>query len=212
MINILLVDDHELVRTGIEVLLNAAEGIKVLAIADSGEQAVLLADSLNPDVILMDVIMPGIGGAEACHRILQQHPQMKIIALSAHNDGLVPAQLLKVGAMGFISKTSPVAEMVAAIHAVMEGKCYVCNDVSLDSSLNSMEDVNKNPFAKLSKREGQVIGLILKGKEAQEIAAELKLNAKTVGTYRHRSYDKLGVKNVVELMRLAEKFKHLDGL
>jgi two-component system invasion response regulator UvrY len=211
MINVLLVDDHELVRTGIQALLNAVADISVVAVANSGERAIFLMDKLMPDVVLMDINMPGIGGAEACRRILQQYPQMRIIALSAHNDGLVPAQLLELGAMGFISKSSPVEEMVEAIHTVMSGGCYLCNDVASTVSLKNAHEVDKNPFAKLSKREAEVVSLILQGKNIQEISVLLDLSDKTINTYRYRLYEKLHVKNDVELTRLAVKFNHVDS-
>ena len=104
IINVLLVDDHELVRTGIASLLNADASISVKGIANCGEQALVLTEQLSPDVILMDVNMPGIGGVEACRRILEAHPTIKILVLSAFNDISIVDQMLKQGAMGFISK------------------------------------------------------------------------------------------------------------
>jgi len=203
MIKVLLVDDHELVRSGIEALLNAMEDITVIAVCDCGEQALELIDKNPPDVILMDINMPGMGGLEACRRILHSLPEIKLIGLSAYDNGQVYRQLLKLGVEGFVSKGSPVIEMVAAIRAVMSGKRYIRSE-SISASENSI-------FAKLSQRELEVAGLILQGKSIPNMADTLQINAKTVNTYRYRLYEKLNIKNDVELMHLAVKFNILNS-
>lgn len=210
-INVLLVDDHELVRTGIAALLNAVEGISVIGVAGCGEQALLFTERLLPDVILMDVNMPGMGGVEACRRILQADAKVKIIALSAYNDGFIPGQLLKLGAMGFVSKNSPVEEMVDAIRKVMSGEHYLCKDV-IDNLTNHDTQKSENSlFAQLSKREAEVVTLILQGRSIQEMAKILNLSDKTINTYRYRLYEKLNVKNDVELTQLAVKSNYMDS-
>ena len=211
MISVLLVDDHELVRTGIEALLNAAEDITVVGVAKSGEEAVDAVIDLSADVVLMDVNMPGIGGVEACRRILQRDPEVKIIAVSVHNDGPIPHQLLKLGVLGFISKGSPVDEMINAIRKVMTGKRYMCSEVANNLAFQGLPGSNESPFSKLSQREAEVVTLILQGKTIQEMSEMLALSDKTVNTYRYRLYDKLQIKNDVELTRLAVKFSHIDA-
>lgn len=206
MIKVLLVDDHELVRTGIEVLLNSQEDIEVVGVAQCGEAALEQLNDISPDVVLMDINMPGIGGIEACRRILQQHKKINVIALSIHNDGPIPQQLLKLGAVGFISKGSAVEEMVAAIHTVMSGKRYLCSEVANNLAFQSLPGENDSPFEKLSQRESEVVNLILQGKSIKEMSEILVLSDKTVNTYRYRLYDKLKIKNDVELTRLAVKF------
>jgi len=205
MITVLLVDDHELVRIGIETLLNTVDDVSVVGVASCGEQALAMMATLLPMVVLMDVNMPGMGGAEACRQIVAGYPKTKIIALSAYNESFVPTQLLKLGASGFISKSSPVEEMLKAIHAVIAGKRYLCADVASTLALENFEENNASPFEKLSKRENQVVHLILQGKSIQEMAQLLNLSDKTVNTYRYRLYDKLQVKNDVELTHLAAK-------
>ncbi|MFW5442729.1 MAG: response regulator [Methylococcaceae bacterium] len=211
MIKVLLVDDHELVRTGIESLLNSEDDITVVGVTGSGENALEILDDISPDVILMDINMPGIGGVEACRRVLQRSPEMKIIALSVHNDGLIPQQLLKLGAVGFISKGSPVNEMVSAIRAVIEGKRFLCSEVANNLAFQSLPGEGGSPFAKLSQRESEVVNLILQGNSIKEMSELLVLSDKTVNTYRYRLYEKLKVKNDVELTRLAIKFDHIDS-
>ncbi len=211
MIKVLLVDDHELVRSGVKVLLDAAKDISVVAVSGSGEEAMEIVSTKQPDIVLMDINMPGIGGVEACRRILQHYPDTKIIALSVYKDGPIPQQLLKLGAMGFISKGSPVDEMVNAIRVVMGGKRYLCSEVANNLVFQGLEETDKSPFSRLSQRESEVVNLILQGKGIQEISEILLISDKTVNTYRYRLYVKLNVKNDVELTRLAVKYKHIDG-
>ena len=210
MISVLLVDGHELVRTGIEALLNAAEDIAVVGVAKSGEEAVDAMATLSPDVVLMDVNMPGIGGIEASRKILQDNPEAKIITLSFNNDGPITPQLFKLGVLGFISKNSPVDEMINAIRKVMAGDCYLSADVANNLATQGLPGYYESPFSKLSRRESEVVNLILQGKSIKEMSELLILSDKTVNTYRYRLYDKLNIKNDVELTRLAFKFGHID--
>lgn len=211
MIKVLLVDDHELVRTGIEALLNAQKDILVVGASNCGEAALKALDKIAPDVILMDVNMPGIGGVEACRRALHKYPDIKIIALSVHNGGPIPQQLLKLGALGFISKGSPVSEMVIAIRTVMDGKRYLCSEVANNLAFQGLPGASESPFCKLSQRESEVANLILQGKSIKEMSDMLVLSDKTINTYRYRLYDKLRVKNDVELTRLAVKYDQIDN-
>ena len=210
MISVLLVDDHELVRTGIEALLNATGDIAVVGVAKSGEEAVDAMASLSPDIVLMDVNMPGIGGMEACRRILQDNPEVKIITLSVNKDGPIPQQLFKLGVLGFISKDSPVDEMINAIRKVMAGDRYLSADVANNLATQGLPGYYESPFSKLSRRESEIVNLILQGKSIKEMSEMLILSDKTVNTYRYRLYDKLNIKNDVELTRLAFKFGHID--
>ena len=210
MIRILLVDDHELVRTGFEHLLNESPEISVIGVASSGEEAILQAEKLNPDVVMMDIKMPGIGGIEASRKIFQKYPDMKIIALSAHDEGPFPQQLLKIGVRGFLSKSSTPDEMVAAIQRVMQGGRYLCPGVADKIALSSIMGESPSPFDSLSQRELQVVILTLQGKGIQEIAEMLLISPKTVNTYRYRVYDKLSAKNDVELTRLAIRYKLIE--
>jgi two-component system invasion response regulator UvrY len=211
MINVLLVDDHELVRTGIETLLNDIEDIEVIGVAKSGEEAVDAVTALSPSVVMMDINMPGIGGVEACRRILRQDADVKIIAVSVHNDGPIPHQLLKLGVLSFVSKGSPVNEMVLAIRSVMDGKRYLCSEVANNLAFQGLPGSNESPFSVLSHRESEVVTLILQGKTIKEMSGILILSDKTINTYRYRLYSKLRIKNDVELIRLAIKFGHIDG-
>ena len=212
MISVLLVDDHELVRSGIEALLNAAKDITVVGVAKSGEEAIDKMATLSADVVLMDINMPGIGGIEACRRILQDKADVKIIVVSVSNDSPIPPPLFKLGVLGFISKDSPADEMLNAIRKVMAGDRYLSADVADKLASRGLPGYHESPFSKLSRRESEVVKLILQGKSIKEMSDMLILSDKTVNTYRYRLYDKLNIKNDVELTRLAFKFGHLDAV
>lgn len=201
-ITVLLVDDHELVRTGIEHLLGSDPDIEVLAVASSGEAAVELIAQLNPDVILMDLNMPGIGGIEAIKRILRYKADSKIIALSVYDDGPVPHQAINLGAKGYINKGCPVDEMISAIVMVYQGKNYMSSAVATNLIFAGKES-EKNAFSQLSERELQITTKILDGHKVSDIADSLSISSKTVNTHRYRVREKLGVTNDVELVKLA---------
>jgi len=211
MINVFLVDDHELVRAGIEALLNNVNDITVIGVAKSGGEAVDAVATMSADVVLMDINMAGMSGLEACRRILQQDAEVKIIAVSVRNEGPIPYQLLRLGVLGFVSKDSPANEMIYAIGKVMEGKRYLCSEVANNLALQGLPGSCHSPFAMLSQREAEVVTLILQGNTIQEMAKNMMLSDKTINTYRYRLYNKLRVKNDVELIRMAIKFGYIDG-
>jgi two-component system invasion response regulator UvrY len=204
-VNILLVDDHELVRDGIRHLLSLEPSFNVVGCAGTGEEAIGQVERLNPDVVLMDINMPGIGGTEASRKIVQRYPKVKIIALTVHTEGPFPQQLLNAGASGYISKNCDLRELIRAIRAVVLGKRYISNDVA--SLLVDSHNPDSCPFNQLSLRELQIVEHTLEGKSIQEMADLLKISTKTVNTYRYRVQEKLGVKNDVELTRLATKYR-----
>ncbi|BBL73630.1 response regulator [Methylomagnum ishizawai] len=206
MINILLVDDHELVRTGIEHLLRAGKDMNVVGVGASGEEAIELTEQLNPDVILMDINMPGMGGIEACRKINHKHPQVKIVALSVYADGPYPHQLLSQGADGYLSKNCPPSELMAAVRTVHGGGKYLSQDVANKMALASLPGQTTTPFDQLSYRELQFVLMTLQGKSMQQMGDLLNISPKTVTTYRYRAFEKLGVKNGVELTKLAVQF------
>ena len=206
MVNVLLVDDHELVRTGIQHLLDGNELVNVTGVASSGEEAIKMVDALLPDIVLMDIYMPGIGGMEASRRISQRHPSVKIIILTVLADGPLPQQMLSAGVQGYVTKTCSISELIAAIKAVSVGGRYLCHEMASKLALSSLATGKGSPFEELSHRELQVVLMTLQGRDLSEIAQALVISPKTVSTYRSRVYEKLAVKNNVELMRLAFKY------
>ncbi len=206
MVKVLLVDDHELVATGLKMVLETSPDIESVDVVDSGESALRAVEKNRPNVILMDIELPGMNGAEASKRILEKHPEIKIICLSQYNKKKLTRQLLKLGVSGFVSKSSPPEEMMRAIRKVMEGEIYLSADVAQNIVLPPSEKNNSDdPFSALSSREAETIELILKGKSTREIAEIMGVETKTVNTFRYRAYKKLGVKSELELFRLKER-------
>ena len=194
MVRVLLVDDHELVRTGFRHILSGRVGIEVVGEANSGEDALSKVHSLQPDLVLMDINMPGIGGIEATRKIKRQHPATQIIAVTIHTDAPFPEQLHEAGALGYLTKGCPADELFEAIHTVADGKPFISSEVSKKLTLARLTGVDPDtPFSRLSQREMQVFLMITQGQKTQEISDSLCLSPKTVSTYRHRLFEKLNV-------------------
>jgi len=203
MIDVLLTDDHALVRTGIKRLLEDSNKVRIVGEADCGEDSVTLAQQLKPDVILMDVNMPGIGGVEACRRILQRNPAQKIIVLTIHNEQTFPKRMLEIGARGYLTKECGVDEMLHAIEQVYKGGNYIAPSIAQQLALSLLPGNEKNPIDRLSRREFQVMLMISHGLTNAAISEKLCLSPKTVSTYRLRLLEKLGAQNEVDLVKIA---------
>ncbi len=203
MISVLLTDDHALVRTGIRRLLEDSKQVKIVGEANCGEDSLKLAQELKPDVILMDVNMPGIGGVEACRRILQRNPAQKIIVLTIHNEQTFPKRMLEIGAKGYLTKECGVDEMLEAIRKVYQGGAYIAPSIAQQLALSLLPGNERNPIDRLSRREFQVMLMISHGLTNAEISEKLCLSPKTISTYRLRLLEKLGAQNEVYLVKIA---------
>ena len=210
MINVILADDHDLVRTGLKRLLDDVENIEVVADASNGQEAISLVEIHTPDVVLLDINMPGLNGIETTQKLRRNHPDIKILILSMHSDEIFPQRLLKAGANGYLTKDTKIDEVTHAICEVMDGKNYICSEVAHKLALINMGVSEASPFHSLSERELQVLGLMIKGLKVNDISVKLSLSPKTVSTYRHRLFGKLDVQNDVELAKLAMQHGFLE--
>jgi two-component system invasion response regulator UvrY len=210
LIKVLIVDDHALVRMGIRRLLEEMTDVNVVADADSGEQALLLVKTHAPDVVLLDMKMPGIDGWEVTRRLKKSNPHIKVIALTAMASDPLPTRILQLGAMGYLTKESGAEEIAAAIRKVAKGEKYLSAEIAQKMAINSLQEVKGSPFDMLSEREMQVMLMITSGMDVQDIAERLFLSSKTVNGYRYRMFEKLGIKNDVELTYLAMKHRIID--
>ena len=207
MIKLLLVDDHELVRTGIRRLLEDVTDFTVVGEANNGEEAIRFCRDNAPDLVLMDMSMPGIGGLEATKQILRFSENTRVIVLSVHKENPIPAKVMKMGAFGYLTKDSEPEEMIKAIYKVAAGQKYVSPDIAQQIALGQLDLAENNPFEQLSERELEITLMLTKGAKVPDIAIFLNISAKTVNTYRYRMFDKLNVGTDVELTHLALRHK-----
>jgi len=203
MIKVILVDDHDLVRGGINRMLEDVQDITVIAEADNGESAVELARRLTPDVILMDVSMPGIGGLEATRRITTSSPKTKVIAVTVYDDNPFPMCLIGAGASGYITKGSDITEITHAIRTVNDGEQYFTRDIADKLARSFVRRRGQTPLESITDREMVVMLMVAQGIRNKDISEKLCLSPKTTSTYRYRLFEKLGVDNDVELTRWA---------
>lgn len=207
---VLVVDDHDLIRVGICRLLAEVPDLTVVGQAGSGEEAITMVRDLVPNIVFMDIRMPGIGGLEATQRILSQHPEIKVIVVSAFNDEVYPATLLKAGASGYITKNADTDEIKIAVQTVLSDNIYVSPQLAQMLVVSGISNNAKSPLAQLSQRELQIAELITSGKRANDVAVTLNISPKTINTYKYRIYEKLGVTNDVELTLAAVKYGLVD--
>ncbi len=211
VIKVFLVDDHELVRTGIRRILEDVRGIKVVGEADSGEDAVKWCRTEQADIVLMDMNMPGIGGLEATKKILRFNPDMKVIVLTIHTENPFPTKVMQAGAAGYLTKGAGPDEMVNAIRMVQSGQRYLSPEIAQQMALSQFTPDSENPFKELSERELQIMIMITKGEKVTDISEQLNLSPKTVNSYRYRLFSKLNISGDVELTHLAIRHGILDA-
>ncbi len=206
MIKVLLVDDHELIRTGISRMLADFDKIKVVGEAASGEDAVSMARELQPHVVLMDANMPGIGGLEATRRLVRYDPDVKVIAVTIHEEEPYPTKFMQAGAAGYVTKGADIKEIVNAIRQVKTGKRYITPEIAQQMALKALNPDEESPFDILSEREMQVMIMITQGQKVPDISDQLFLSPKTVNSYRYRLFEKLSIENDVELTHMAIRY------
>ncbi|QHJ10584.1 Response regulator UvrY [Paraglaciecola mesophila] len=211
MIKILLVDDHELVRTGIRRILEDVQGFVVVGEATTGEEAVKFCRKNAPDLVLMDMSMPGIGGLEATKQILRFSENTRVIVLSVHKENPIPAKVMRMGAFGYLTKDSDPNEMELAIRKVAAGQKYVSPDIAQQIAIGALDFTDGNPFECLSERELEITLMLTKGSKVPDIAKFLNISAKTVNTHRYRMFEKLNVSTDVELTHLALRHKLISS-
>ncbi len=204
LMQVLVVDDHELVRQGIMHMLRDVEGIEVVGGVGSGEEAVAFIRQQPVDVVLMDINMPGMGGLEATRKILRISTDTKVIIVTICQDDPFPSTLLAAGAAGYLTKGAPLEQMIQAIHCVHLGQRYISPEIAQHLALKSFDQAHRpNPFEHLSERELQISMMIVQCQKVAQIAEQLFLSPKTVNSYRYRVFEKLAIDSDVELTLLA---------
>lgn len=205
-LRILLADDHKVVREGLRLLMAGQRDLRVVGEAANGKEAVKFACQLKPDVVVMDLSMPELNGLQATERIKNECPEVKVVALTVHEDPSYLIQLCKAGASGYVLKRSAGEDLIQAIRTVAGGGVYFDPDVANKAlSLRAGEPPTRNGLRRgqLSEREKEVLILVAWGCSNKEVAAELQLSVKTVETYRQRLSEKLGFQSRTEVVQYA---------
>jgi DNA-binding NarL/FixJ family response regulator len=202
---VLLADDHVLVRAGIRTLLEKIPNVKVVAEAASGREALEMVKTKLPDLVLMDIAMANLNGLEALSRIAKDFPEVKVMILSAHANEEYVIRALRGGAAGYMLKDSATAELELAVSSVREGKTYLSPSISrtaIDNYLERMGDV-VSPLEQLTSRQREILQLIGEGKNTKEIASNLEISVKTVESHRLQLMERLRIHDVPGLVRFA---------
>ena len=218
MIRVLVVDDHELVRSGITRMLADNPDIEVIGEASSGEDAIDSVRKDSPDIVLMDIRMPGIGGLEATRRILRIDDAVRVIVVTACADDPYPTRVMQAGASAYITKGADIKEMVRAIRMAHSGQRYISPEIAQKMALKQHgggdardEDGELSLFDRLSEREMQIAMMVVDCQKVQDISDKLCLSPKTVNSYRYRIFEKLEISSDVELALMAVRLGLLDA-
>jgi two-component system invasion response regulator UvrY len=203
-IQVILVDDHNVVRSGLRRLLELGGDIEVVAEANSGEQACQLYAQFQSGVLVMDLSMPGIGGLEALRRILIRDPKANIVIFTMHENIAFATQALSAGAKCYVLKSGVADDLILAVREAALGKTYISASIAQKIAFQSISG-NVDPTQRLSAREFEVFRLLAEGSGVEDIATILNVSQKTVANYQTILKQKLGISNAVELVRLAMK-------
>jgi DNA-binding NarL/FixJ family response regulator len=209
-IRVFLADDHAVVRDGLRLLLERDGDIEVVGDATDGRQTARKVQRLKPDIVVMDITMPELNGIDATQQIHQTCPDTRVIILSVHAQAKTISRALQAGAMGYLLKEAAGKEVVDAVRTVYAGHRYLSHEISEtvidDYVKGGQTTLETNPIECLSPREREILQLVLEGKSSVQIAQTLFLSVKSVETYRSRVRKKLGVKNLLDLLKFAVKY------
>jgi len=205
-IKIILVDDHAVVRAGFRMLLATSESIEVISEASRGEEAIGQYVNLKPDIVVMDLSMPGLGGLETIHRIVQRDGSAKILVFSVYHQRVYVNRALNAGAKGYITKNSAPEILTEAIVTIMQGQNYIEQGlIKINNSIKSQSDYQAI-IHQFSPREFDVFRMLAQGMSVHKIASELCLGYKTIANYATQIRKKLQVDTLIDLAHIAEDF------
>jgi DNA-binding NarL/FixJ family response regulator len=203
MIRLVIADDHAIVREGLKRIVAEASDMRIEAEAADGNEVVKLVREHDFDVLVLDLSMPGRSGMELIKLVKADKPRLRVLVLSMHEETQYAVRAIKSGASGYLTKESAPGELVQAIRKIAAGGAYISAEVAQQLALGAMPGADKPPHETLSNREFEVFRQLMAGLSVTEIAAGLKLSAKTVSTHKANLMQKLGVANQTELVRYA---------
>jgi len=205
-VSVLLAEDHQVVRRGLYLLVEAESDLSVVGETHDGLEVLRLVERLAPGVLLLDLMLPGLNGLEVTRQVARKHPGTRILILSMHSAESYVLAALRNGAAGYVLKSDPPTEVVKAIHAVAAGKRYLSpalSDRAIEAYLQSAPDETSDRFDSLSGREREVLQLLAEGNSNAEMARRLFISSRTVETHRANVMKKLALSNQSELVRFA---------
>jgi len=203
MIKILLADDHSIIRTALKIIVESNIAGALVEETTDGDAVLEKIQLDDYDLLILDINMPGIGSVELINKILSYNQDARILIFSMNPEMPFARMYLKLGVMGYLTKTSAPGEIINAIHDVLAGKVYLSKKVQEDM-LETPVMLSGNPFEHLSPRELEMLHFILEGQSVKDICRISGLNSSTVSTYKARIYEKLGTRNVMEIVSLAK--------
>ncbi|AIT63776.1 response regulator [Coxiella burnetii] len=203
MISVLIVDDEQLVREALKLLLKDASGVKVIGEAETGEMALASAREKRPNVILLDVHLPDFSGLYISQKLLRQYPETKVIILTSEKNKTFSRRLLEVGVHGYLTKEAEQEELIQAIKEVQKGKRIISPKIASQLAVSKMTSQVSGVLDSISDREMEILLMMVRGVPTETIAQKLHLSPKTVSTYRVAIFKKLNVKNDAELILLG---------
>jgi two-component system invasion response regulator UvrY len=203
--NILIVDDHAIVRQGLRQILMESDSTIFVKEADCGSEAIRQVREGEWNVVVLDISMPDRSGIDILKQIKKEYPKIPVLMLSMHEEGLYAIRALKAGASGYITKQSAPAELMVAIHQVARGRKYLTATLAEAMADSLGANYERSPHETLSDREYQTLCLIASGKGLTDVAEEMRLSVKTVSVYRARLLEKMKLKNNAELTHYAIK-------
>jgi two-component system, NarL family, response regulator NreC len=200
---VLVVDDHSIVREGVTLLLERDAAVEVVGGAATGREAVLAAKRLQPDIVVMDLVLRELSGVDVAERILADLPHTRIVIFTIHVTSEHVFRALRAGALAYVDKNAPAADLVRAVNEVSRGGQYLSAAVANSIERRASESDTRSPLERLSIREREVLHLTAGGATSAQIAKKLSLSPKTVDTYRSRIMEKLAVHDHAALIRFA---------
>jgi len=202
---VVLVDDHRMLREALRTLLEREPDMEVVGEAGDGRSMLRIVRETTPDVVVLDVAMPELGGIEAAGHLASRYPEVKVIGLSAYSDKRFVVEMLKAGAVGYVTKAAAGTELLRAIRAAMRGSSYLCPEVSsaLVSEIKEPSLKTDSAGAELGKREREVLKLLAEGHRSAAIAARLFISIATVEAHRRNIMRKLDLHSLADLTKYA---------
>jgi DNA-binding NarL/FixJ family response regulator len=205
-LRIILAEDHETVREGLKLIVNAQSDMEVVGEAGNGSAAIKLARELTPDIVVMDISMPEMNGLKATKKLKQVCPNVKVLTLTRHTDDAYLQQLIQAGASGYVLKQSAPTELIRAIHAICEGKSYL--DPALTNKVmggyaSRAISLRGEKRSDLTEREAEVLRMIAWGYSNKEIAVRMGISVKTVEAHKANAMQKLDIRSRIDIVRYA---------